>query len=95
MRTGQRTTLVPIGSRLVAGSLFCFLLVAGCNPPRGDDPNDPAAPTPNQQPQAVGSIQAQEVEEGAQASVNVANNFNDPDGDQLTYSATSSSASRA
>ena len=87
MRTGQRTKLATIGPRLAAGSLICFVLATGCNPPGGTP--DPTSPSEtNQQPQPRGEIQPQALQEGADTDVNVANFFNDPDGDQLTYSAT-------
>ena len=46
---------------------------------------------PNLAPVAVGTIADVEVEVDTTADVNVAENFSDPDGDPLTYSATSSS----
>ena len=49
----------------------------------------------NQAPVAVGTIADIEVEMDTTADVNVAENFSDPDGDPLTYSATSSSPSNA
>ena len=52
-------------------------------------------PQPNRAPRRVGSIPAQTVEVGGRATVNVARYFSDPDGDALTYSATSSNASVA
>ena len=49
----------------------------------------------NQAPVAVGTIADIEVEMDTTADVNVAENFSDPDGDPLTYSATSSSPANA
>ena len=48
-------------------------------------------PQPNRPPQRVGSIPAQQINIGQSATVNVAAYFSDPDGDALTYTATSSS----
>ncbi len=45
---------------------------------------------PNRAPQAVGTIDALTVEAGEQASVNVSGAFTDPDGETLSYSASSS-----
>ena len=50
-------------------------------------------PQPNRPPQRVGSIPAQQLNIGQSATVNVAAYFSDPDGDALTYTATSSSPS--
>ena len=53
-------------------------------------------PQPNSAPTAVGSIPAQTVTVGAPAAtVNLGSYFSDPDGDTLTYTATSSHASMA
>ena len=45
---------------------------------------------PNRSPRAVGAIRARPVRAGASVSVDVAPYFDDPDGDTLTYAATSS-----
>ena len=50
---------------------------------------------PNQAPGAVGTIPDRAVEPGRSVSVDVAPFFSDPDGDRLTYSATSSNTRRA
>ena len=55
----------------------------------------PPPPPPNQAPTAVGSIAAQTVAAGESVTVNVSSNFNDPDGDALTYSAATSDAAVA
>ena len=47
---------------------------------------------PNRSPRAVGSVPAQTVEVGISTRVNVSQYFSDPDGDALTFSATSSSS---
>lgn len=47
-------------------------------------------PQPNRPPQRVGSIPAQAVNIGASVTLNAAGYFSDPDGDALTYTATSS-----
>lgn len=68
---------------------------AGC----GDGATQPApttpAPIPNRAPSPTGSIPALTVTVGDTATVNVAGYFNDPDGDALTYTATSSNAQSA
>ncbi len=45
---------------------------------------------PNRPPAATGTIPAQTITEGREATVNVSSYFTDPDGDALTYSASSS-----
>lgn len=61
--------------------------VSGC----GDGGTEPQ-PAPNRAPQALGSIPPQSVVEGESIQVNLVSSFSDPDGDVLTYSATSSDA---
>ena len=51
-----------------------------------------AVEPPNRAPLAGSPIPAQTLTEGQQATVNVASLFTDPDGDALTYAATSSAA---
>ncbi len=72
---------------LIAASL----LTASCGD--GSEPTPPAPPDPpsNQAPAAVGSILDVEVVEGEEVVTNVAANFSDPDGDALSYAASSSS----
>ena len=74
--------------------LFCALapLVAACG---GDSATAPSPPLPNQAPVATGTIPAQTVVIGETGTVNVSGYFNDPGGDALTYSASSSDASVA
>ena len=52
-------------------------------------------PQPNRAPRRVGSIPAQTIEAGERATVNASRYFSDPDGDALTYTATSSNSSVA
>ena len=62
----------------------------------GPDPTPPPPPPPaNRAPTTVGSLGALTIEVGAEVTVNVASNFNDPDGDALTYSAATSDAAVA
>ena len=49
----------------------------------------------NQAPVPVGSLDSLTIEVGAEVMVNVASNFNDPDGDALTFSAATSDAAVA
>ena len=65
----------------------CLALVVGCA--EKSDGGGSTGPTANQQPQPRGSIPPQELQEGAETEVNVASYFSDPDGDQLSYSASS------
>lgn len=52
-------------------------------------------PQPNRPPQRVGSIPAQSIQVGASATVVASSYFSDPDGDALTYTATSSNSTVA
>ena len=56
---------------------------------------DVTVPQPNRAPQPVGSMPPQEILPGGTATVDVTSHFTDPDGDALTYSATSSDPSVA
>lgn len=89
MRASLLSSSAVIGPRLAATSaLACVALAIGCQ--EKTETETPTSPTPaNQQPERRGSIQAQRLEEDAETSVDVENNFFDPDGDSLTYSATS------
>ena len=58
-------------------------------------PPPPPPPPANRAPTAVGSLGTLTIEVGAEVTVNVASNFNDPDGDALTYSAATSDAAVA
>ena len=49
----------------------------------------------NQAPQPVGSIPAQTLNPGGTAAINASRHFTDPDGDALTYTATSSNTGAA
>lgn len=79
-------------------SLFAALatvaLAASCGGDGGTTvpPVDPPAPQ-NRAPLPVGSIGALTIAVGASVTTNVASNFNDPDGDALTYAAATSDAS--
>ena len=69
------------------------LWVATCGGDSGTAPTPtPPTPTPpaNRAPTAVGSISAQTVLAGESASVNVAANFSDPDGNTLSFAVASS-----
>ena len=74
---------------LVAATLTA-LWTAAC----GDGATEPAPP-PNRAPVASGSIPALTVAAGDTATVNVAGNFADPDGDALSFTATSSNPAAA
>ena len=55
----------------------------------GDGPTEPPV-EPNRAPEPVGTIPLLEVAYGASGSVNLAEHFRDPDGDPLSFAATSS-----
>jgi hypothetical protein len=75
---------------ILIGAVAAFCACGG-----GDD--GPTQPTPpaNRAPVTVGTLASLTLEEGAEATINVASNFNDPDGDALTYSAVTSDATVA
>ena len=80
-----------IRTPFVAALALGVLALASC----GDDDDSTGTgpePPPNQAPTAVGSIAAIEVAVGADVVTNVVSNFNDPDGDALTYAAATSNA---
>ena len=86
MRDAHRTapTLIFRGFSL-AVTLAAVAWSAAC----GDGGTEPPRP-PNRAPTASGSIAAQTVTVGESATVNVAAAFSDPDGDQLSYTASTS-----
>ena len=73
-------------------ALAAIVWIASCGGDDGGTTVTPPPPPPNQAPTAVGSIAAQTVAAGESATVNVSSNFNDPDGDALTYTAATSDA---
>ena len=73
-------------------ALAAVMWVASCGGDGGTTITPPPPPPPNQAPTAIGSIAAQTVAAGESVTVNVSSNFNDPDGDALTYTAASSDA---
>ena len=90
-------------SRLLIGLLVAGVLASaawGCgDDSEGSTPTSPTTPRPttpaNRAPTASGSIPSQTLTAGESTTVDVARYFSDPDGDALTYGATSSAASVA
>lgn len=81
--TVTRRTGATLLRHLLGGVVAAWLL-AGC----GDSGTGPPPPEPpaNRAPQAHGSIPEQALKvDGSAATVNVADNFADPDGDALSY----------
>ena len=79
---------------LVAITAGPALWVATCGGDGGTDPTPPP-PTPppaNRAPTASGSVPAATITAGESVTVNVASAFSDPDGDVLSYTATTSDA---
>jgi len=74
-------------------------LAVGCGDDGGSSPTSPTPTTPttpaNRAPATSGSIPSQTLTAGESAMVDVAQYFIDPDGDALTYAATSSNATVA
>ena len=75
---------------IVVAAALAALWTAAC----GDGATEPA-PTPNRAPLPSGSIPALTVTVGETATVNVAGNYTDPDGDALTYATASSNPQTA
>ena len=96
---GNRTRVVSgecpwgLGKRLPEIIFFALVFFTGGCLASGDDststPFEPPPPV-NRPPVATGQIPGQRMIEGETVSVNVSSNFSDPDGDALTYSASSS-----
>ena len=66
-----------------------------CGGDGGTGPEPPPPPPANRAPVAVGSLGTLTIDVGGEVTVNVASNFNDPDGDALTYAASTSDAAVA
>ena len=77
-------------SFVLAAALIC-LWTAAC----GDGGTGPAPARPNQSPVRIGAIPAQTLGVGETGTINVAEYFNDPDRDALTYTAASANAATA
>ncbi len=69
-----------------------ILAINACGGDGGTEPPPPPPPPANQAPQAVGSLGTLTFSVGGTVTIDVAPNFRDPDGDALTFSATSSDA---
>ena len=80
----------PNGSIVLAAVALIVLSVAAC----GDGGTGPA-PTPNRPPVRIGAIPTQALGVGESVMLNVAEYFNDPDGDALVYVASSSNSGTA
>ncbi len=81
------------------GAVFMTAIAAvwavNCGGDGGTGPEPPPQPPPNRAPVAVGSLGTLTIDVGAEVTVNVASNFSDPDGDALTYAASTSDAAVA
>ena len=86
----RKGAFAPVPASSLAVVVLLSLWTAAC----GDGTTEPA-PAPNRAPLASGSIPALTVTVGETVTVNVAGYFTDPDGDALTFSATSSNAATA
>ena len=73
-------------------ALAAILTLTACGGDGGTDPPDPPAPPANRAPQPVGSLGTLTMSVGLSVSVDVSPNFRDPDGDALSYAASSSDA---
>ena len=85
----------PRPFHLVAFAAITIMAGCGGGDGNGNGPVDPPDPPANRAPQATTSTSTLELAVGADVSINVANNFSDPDGDALTFTATTSDASVA
>ena len=81
-----------IGSRraMRAAVILGLAGLAGWAVACGDGATEPPPPPPNRAPVAVGTIPAQTVTAGETVTFGLASYFNDPDGDALSYAATTS-----
>ncbi|MDE2806522.1 MAG: hypothetical protein OXN18_15375, partial [Gemmatimonadota bacterium] len=68
---------------------------ANCGGDGGTGPDPTPQPPPNRAPVAVGSLEILTMDVGGEVTVNVASSFSDPDGDALTYAASTSDAAVA
>ena len=91
MRTKDARVRNGIRGTASAVSALVLAAVVACGGDSG--PADPPPEPPNRAPVATGSIAAQNLVVGGDpATVSVSSAFSDPDGDALTYSASSSDA---
>ena len=74
--------------RVLAAAAVVWVAACGDGEPDVMGP----APVPNRAPEAVGTIPARTLPVGEAATVDVSAHFRDPDGDVLSYTATSSNA---
>ena len=88
LHPGRRNRRASATMRLLIG---VAVFSAACG---GDDTVEPEPPT-NRAPVVAGRIADQMLIEGQTATTNIAGAFSDPDGDALTYSATTSNAAVA
>lgn len=79
--------------RLALGALAVAAALAIHSCGGGDDAVVPEPPATNRAPVAVGSIPAAEIPATDTVTVDLSGYFNDPDGDRLVYSATTSNSS--
>ena len=80
---------------LVVLAVVAGLAVHSCGDGGDGGVTPPARPPPNRAPVAASAIASAEVVVGETHTVNVSANFSDPDGDALTYTATSSNTAIA
>lgn len=80
------------GPRSASPRLLALAVLLGCGG-EGDsimEPPAPPPPPPNLAPEATSAIPAQSLTAGTNATLDLSRFFSDPDGDALTYGATSS-----
>ncbi len=79
----------------VCMTVVAAVWAANCGGDGGTEPDPIPPPAPNRAPVPVGSLDALTMDVGAEVTVNVASNFSDPDGDALSYAASTSDAAVA
>ena len=77
-------------SKVQVAALTAILAITACGGDDGTGPPEPPEPPANRAPETVGTLGTVTIPVGGTVTVDVASNFRDPDGDELTYAATSS-----
>ena len=76
-------------------AVLLLQFAAACGDGGSPTPTGPPAPPPNRAPTVSAAIPDQSVEAGAEVTVGVSGAFSDPDGDALSYGATSDASAIA
>lgn len=92
---GFKANIIGAGHKQLFAALAVAIVVGGCGDGGGAGGTTPAPapppPPPNQAPVAALAIPPQSLTIGTPIMLNLAEHFSDPDGDQLTFTATTGS----